>query len=66
MGWWRSQRLGAWPSRKKNIAADIVSGKFMLMVFGALAELEREGIAEAEKAGKYKGRKPAFDTPCKT
>ena len=41
-------------------------GNFVLTMFGALAELEREqilqrqaeGIAEAKKKGKYTGRKP--------
>jgi DNA invertase Pin-like site-specific DNA recombinase len=42
------------------------TGKFMLTVFGAVAELEREamlrrqreGIEIAKRSGKYKGRKP--------
>jgi DNA invertase Pin-like site-specific DNA recombinase len=53
-------------SKKEAIDTNTPSGKFMLTVFGAVAELEREytkqrqveGIAEAKKAGKYKGRKP--------
>jgi DNA invertase Pin-like site-specific DNA recombinase len=53
-------------SKKEAIDTDTPSGKFMLTVFGAVAELEREyikqrqseGIAEAKRAGKYKGRKP--------
>lgn len=53
-------------SQKESIDTTTPQGKFMLTVFGAMAELEREqtlqrqkeGIAEAKKAGKYKGRKP--------
>lgn len=53
-------------SLKESIDTRTPQGKFMLTVFGAMAELEREtllqrqaeGIAEAKKAGKYKGRKP--------
>lgn len=53
-------------SKKENIDTATPTGKFMLTVFGAVAELEREsilqrqreGVAEAKKAGKYKGRKP--------
>lgn len=53
-------------SKKEAIDTNTPTGKFMLTVFGAVAELEREyilqrqreGIAEAKKAGKYKGRKP--------
>lgn len=53
-------------SKKENIDTNTPTGKFMLTIFGAVAELEREsilqrqkeGIAEAKKAGKYKGRKP--------
>lgn len=51
-------------SLKENIDTNTVSGKFMLTVFGAMAELERgyilerqaEGIAIAKREGKYKGR----------
>ena len=54
-------------SQKEAIDTNTPAGKFMLTVFGAVAELEREyilqrqkeGIAEAKKQGKYKGRKPA-------
>ena len=57
-------------SRKEAIDTTTPTGKFMLTVFGAVAELEREyilqrqreGIAIAKKQGKYKGRKP-IDTP---
>ena len=53
-------------SKKESIDTDTPTGKFMLTVFAAVAELEREsilqrqreGIAEAQKAGKYKGRQP--------
>lgn len=52
-------------SLKEAIDTRTPQGKFMLTVFGAIAELERanilqrqaEGIAEAKKAGVYKGRK---------
>lgn len=53
-------------SQKEAIDTETPQGKFMLTVFGALAELEREqnlqrqkeGIAAAKAEGKYKGRKP--------
>lgn len=53
-------------SRKEAIDTATPSGKFMLTIFGAVAELERsyllqrqsEGIAIAKQEGKYKGRKP--------
>ena len=53
-------------SLKENIDTTTPQGRFMLTVFGALAELEREnilerqreGIAIAKDEGKYKGRKP--------
>ncbi len=52
-------------SKKENIDTSTPTGKFMLTVFGAVAELERqyilqrqkEGIAIAKQKGKYKGRK---------
>lgn len=52
-------------STKENINTGTPQGKFMLTVFAALAELEREtilqrqreGIAIAKAEGKYKGRK---------
>jgi len=52
-------------SKKENMDTTTPAGKFMLAVFAAIAELERdyilqrqsEGIAIAKKAGKYKGRK---------
>lgn len=57
-------------SLKEQVDTDTPQGRFMLTVFAALAELEREtilqrqreGIAIAKKQGKYKGRKPTpFD-----
>ena len=53
-------------SKKEAIDTTTPSGKFMLTIFGAVAELEREyilqrqseGIAIAKAQGKYKGRKP--------
>ena len=53
-------------SKKEAIDNTIPTGKFMLTVFGAVAELEREyilqrqkeGIAIAKEKGVYKGRKP--------
>ena len=53
-------------SRKKAIDTTTPTGKFMLTVFAAVAELEREyilrrqheGIAIAKEQGKYTGRKP--------
>ena len=53
-------------SKKEAIDTSTPTGKFMLTVFGAVAELEREyilqrqreGIAVAKVAGIYKGRKP--------
>lgn len=53
-------------SRKEQIDTNTPSGKFMLTVFGAIAQLEREyildrqreGIEIARQNGKYQGRKP--------
>lgn len=53
-------------SKKETIDTTTPAGKFMLTVFGAIAELERaylldrqrEGIEIAKRKGKYKGRKP--------
>lgn len=52
-------------SQKENIDTTTPTGKFMLTIFGAVAELEREsilqrqreGIAAAKARGVYKGRK---------
>ena len=57
-------------SKKEAIDTTTPTGKFMLTVFGAVAELEREyilqrqreGISIAKEQGKYKGRKP-IQTP---
>lgn len=57
-------------SQKENIDTTTPTGKFILTVFGAIAELERayilqrqaEGIAIAKDNGVYKGRKP-IDCP---
>ena len=57
-------------SKKEAIDTTTPTGKFMLTVFGAVAELEREyilqrqreGIAIAKEQGKYTGRK-AIQTP---
>ena len=56
----------AFVSKKEAIDTNTASGKFMLTIFGAVAELERayilqrqkEGIAIAKQEGKYKGRTP--------
>ncbi len=53
-------------SQKESIDTSTPTGKFILTVFGAIAELEREyilqrqaeGILIAKEQGKYKGRKP--------
>ena len=53
-------------SQKEAINTSTPSGKFMLTIFAAVAELEREyllqrqreGIAAAKAQGKYKGRTP--------
>lgn len=66
-------------SLKENIDTTTPQGKFMLTVFAAMAELEREnilqrqkeGIAIAKAQGKYKGKPPIkinekqFKTVCK-
>lgn len=56
----------AFVSLKESIDTTTPQGQFMLTVFGAMAELEREsilqrqreGIAIAKEQGKYKGRQP--------
>ena len=53
-------------SKKESIDTTTPAGKFMLTVFSAVSELERdyilqrqsEGIAIAKAKGLYKGRKP--------
>ena len=53
-------------SHKKNIDTDTPTGKFMLTVFAALSQLEREQLKQrqregseiAKAQGKYTGRKP--------
>ena len=53
-------------SKKEAIDTTTPTGKFMLTIFGAVAELEREyilqrqreGIAIAKEQGRYMGRKP--------
>ena len=57
-------------SQKESIDTDTPTGKFMLTIFGAVAELERayilqrqrEGIEIAKERGVYKGRTP-LDRP---
>ena len=57
-------------SQKEAIDTTTPTGKFMLTVFGAVAELEREyilqrqreGIELARHQGKYRGRNPACST----
>ena len=61
-----SEKEVAFVSQKEAIDTTTPTGKFMLTVFGAVAELEREyilqrqreGIAVAKANGVYKGRKP--------
>ena len=53
-------------SSKENIDTNTPQGRFVLSIFAALSELEREqtlqrqreGIAIAKSLGKYKGRQP--------
>lgn len=56
----------AFISKKETIDTNTAAGQFMLTVFAAMAQLERdcildrqrEGIAVAKSKGTYKGRKP--------
>lgn len=60
-------------SLKESIDTSSATGKFMLTIFSAMAELEREsilqrqreGIAIAKAEGKYKGRQPKDRTEFK-
>ena len=53
-------------SQKESIDTTTPQGRFMLTIFGAMAQLERESILQRQKEGieiaksegKYKGRKP--------
>lgn len=61
-----SEKSVQFVSRKEAIDTSTPTGRFMLTVFGAVAELEREyilqrqkeGIAIAKEQGIYQGRKP--------
>lgn len=65
-----SEKRVEFVSKKEAIDTTTPTGKFMLTVFGAVAELEREyilqrqreGIALAKEQGKYRGRRP-LDRP---
>ena len=65
-----SEKRVEFVSKKEAIDTTTPTGKFMLTVFGAMAELEREyilqrqrqGIALAKEQGKYRGRRP-LDPP---
>ena len=63
-----SEKDVAFISKKEAIDTATPAGRFMLTVFAAVAELERdylrdrqrEGIEIAKKMGKYHGRKPGI------
>ena len=63
---WLTAKDVEFVSRKESIDTTTPSGKFMLTIFGAVAELEREyilqrqkeGIAIAKANGVYRGRPP--------
>ena len=65
-----SEKRVEFVSKKEAIDTTTPTGKFMLTVFGAVAELEREyilqrqreGIAISKEQGKYQGRRP-LDRP---
>jgi len=69
-----NEKKVAFVSMKESIDTATASGKFILTVFAALSQLEREnilqrqaeGIGIAKEKGIYKGRKPAVcESSCK-
>jgi len=63
-----SEKEAEFISRKESIDTATPAGRFMLTIFAAVAELEREylrdrqreGIEIAKRMGKYQGRKPGI------